>query len=40
LGEPFFLKERGALDVDGKGELKTWFLAGLNSAANYSRKNG
>jgi adenylate cyclase len=28
LGEPFVLEERGALEVEGKGELKTWFVGG------------
>jgi adenylate cyclase len=28
LGEPFLLEERGAIEVEGQGELKTWFLAG------------
>jgi adenylate cyclase len=32
LGEPFLLEERGALAVEGKGELKTWFVGGRNSA--------
>jgi len=35
LGEPFLLEERGALEVQGKGELKTWFLAGRNSASDW-----
>lgn len=26
LGEQFLLEERGVLEVEGKGELKTWFL--------------
>ena len=26
LGEPFLLEERGALEVDGQGDLKTWFV--------------
>ncbi|HEV8510837.1 MAG TPA: adenylate/guanylate cyclase domain-containing protein [Gemmatimonadales bacterium] len=26
LGEPFLLEERGALEVEGKGEMKTWFV--------------
>jgi adenylate cyclase len=26
LGEPFLLEERGALHVEGKGEVKAWFL--------------
>ena len=30
LAEPFLLEERGILEVEGKGELKTWFLAGRN----------
>jgi adenylate cyclase len=34
LGEPFLLEERGALDVEGKGELKTWFLAGRKVATD------
>ena len=34
LGEPFVLEERGALEVEAKGELKTWFLAGRNSASD------
>ena len=28
LGEPFLLEERGALEVEGKGDVKTWFLGG------------
>jgi adenylate cyclase len=28
LGDPFLLEERGAIEVKGKGEMKTWFLAG------------
>jgi adenylate cyclase len=32
LGEPFVLEERGALEVDPGVEMKTWFLAGRNSA--------
>jgi len=32
LGEPFLLEERGALEVEGVGELKTWFLAGRSRA--------
>ena len=34
LGAPFLLEERGVLEVEGAGELKTWFLAGRDSAAN------
>jgi adenylate cyclase len=33
LSEPFLLEERGAIEVEGKGELKTWFLAGRKSAS-------
>jgi adenylate cyclase len=28
LGEAFLLEERGALEVEGQGEMKTWFLGG------------
>jgi adenylate cyclase len=31
LGEPFLLEERGALEVEGLGEVKTWFLSGRNN---------
>jgi adenylate cyclase len=34
LGAPFLLEERGALEVEGKGELKTWFVGGRNSTPN------
>jgi len=30
LGEPFVLEKRGALEVEGKGELQTWFVGGRN----------
>jgi adenylate cyclase len=33
LGEPFLLEERGALEVEGKGELKTWFVGGRAGAS-------
>jgi adenylate cyclase len=32
LGEPFALEERGALAVEGQGEMTTWFVAGRDSA--------
>lgn len=32
LAAPFLLEERGALEVEGKGELKTWFLTGRSGA--------
>jgi adenylate cyclase len=28
LGEAFVLEERGALAVEGQGEVQTWFVAG------------
>jgi hypothetical protein len=28
LAEPFLLEERGALEIEGLGEIKTWFLGG------------
>ena len=31
LGDPFLLEERGALEVEGKGEMKTWFVGGRNN---------
>jgi adenylate cyclase len=31
LGEPFLLEERGALEVEGQGEMKTWFVGGRNN---------
>jgi adenylate cyclase len=34
LGEPFVLEERGALEVEGQGELKTWFVGGRNGASH------
>jgi len=36
LGEPFLLEERGVLEIEGAGELKTWFLARRGSASNES----
>jgi adenylate cyclase len=33
LDTPFELEERGALEVDGQGELKTWFVAGRATSA-------
>jgi len=32
LGEPFLLEERGVLEVEGEGDMKTSFLAGRNRA--------
>src|SRR5207237_7720200 len=37
LGQPFLLEERGALEVEGAGELQTWFLAGRGSAEQTQR---
>jgi adenylate cyclase len=31
LGEAFLLEERGALEVEGKGEMTTWFVSGRNN---------
>ena len=36
LGEPFLLEERGVLEVEGAGEVNTWFLARRGSAPNVS----
>jgi len=33
LGEPFLLEERGALEVEGLGEIKTWFLGGRSGTS-------
>ena len=33
LGKSFLLEERGALAVEGKGEMATWFVTGRNGAA-------
>jgi adenylate cyclase len=32
LGVPFLLEERGVIEVEGKGELKTWFVTGRTRA--------
>jgi adenylate cyclase len=32
LGEPFQLEERGVLDVEGTGEVRTWFVGGRGNA--------
>ena len=34
LGEPFLLEGRGALEVEGKGEVNTWFVSGRNGASH------
>ena len=31
LGEPFLLEERGVLEVEGQGELNTWFVGGRDN---------
>jgi adenylate cyclase len=31
LGAPFLLEERGALEVEGQGEVQTWFVGGRNT---------
>jgi adenylate cyclase len=28
LGEPFLLEARGTIEVEGQGELRTWFVVG------------
>jgi adenylate cyclase len=33
LGQPFLLEERGVLEVEGAGELNTWFLTGRARAS-------
>jgi adenylate cyclase len=33
LGEPFLLEERGTLEVEGIGEVKTWFVGRANNAS-------
>ena len=33
LGEPFQLEERGALEVEGKGDIRTWFVGGRGDAS-------
>ncbi len=37
LGDPFLLEERGALEVEGKGEMKTWFVVGRNNTEGEHR---
>ena len=32
LGAPFLFEERGVLDIKGKGDMRTWFLAGRRQA--------
>ena len=34
LGQPFVLEERGVLEVEGAGELNTWFLTGRARASH------
>jgi adenylate cyclase len=36
LGESFLLEERGALEVEGEGEVKTWFVGERNGAVASS----
>jgi len=36
LGEPFSLEDRGALEVEGQGELKTWFVSGRNGVSHQT----
>jgi len=32
LGDSFLLEERGALEVEGQGEVQTWFVGRRNGA--------
>ena len=34
LGQPFLVEERGVLEVEGAGELNTWFLTGRARASH------
>lgn len=34
LGEPFLLEERGALEVEGQGDVPTWLVGGRNGAGD------
>jgi len=36
LGAPFLLEERGSLEVEGKGEMKTWFVGGRHKTKGGS----
>ncbi len=36
LGAPFLLEERGTLEVEGKGEMKTWFVGGRHTTKGGS----
>jgi len=40
LGERFLLEERGVLEVEGKGALKTWFVTGRDGAPTGSPTSG
>ena len=34
LGEPFLFEERGALEVEGQGDVTTWFVGGRKGASD------
>jgi len=36
LGDAFTLEERGALEVEGEGVVRTWFVTGRHSTAKGS----
>jgi len=36
LGQSFLLEERGVLEVEGAGELNTWFLSGRARASHHA----
>jgi adenylate cyclase len=40
LGEPFLLEERGTLEMEGSGELKTWFLTGRTGVSDSILEKG
>jgi len=40
LAEPFELEARGAIAVEGKGEMQTWFVTGRTGASGKQATNG
>jgi hypothetical protein len=40
LGEPFVLEARGAIEVEGKGEMQTWFVSGRAGASGEQSTKG
>jgi adenylate cyclase len=39
LGDPFVFEERGAVDIKGKGEMRTWFLNGRNGQGHPASRS-